>query len=57
MYTFGSAGTCSTEYANRKAFEKWRIVPRMLRDATVRDLEVGFSLFTALIDVKVLYHD
>lgn len=40
MYTFGSAGTCSTEHNNRAAFEKWRLVPRMLFNATERNVEV-----------------
>ncbi|EPQ54842.1 FMN-dependent alpha-hydroxy acid dehydrogenase [Gloeophyllum trabeum ATCC 11539] len=39
MYIFGSAGTSSTHHANRKAFDRWRLVPRMLRDATERSLE------------------
>src|SRR5262245_37348555 len=33
-YVAGSAGTGATARANRAAFEKWRIVPRMLRDVT-----------------------
>jgi lactate 2-monooxygenase len=37
-YVAGSAGTESTARANRAAFEKWRIVPRFLRDVSVRDL-------------------
>ena len=41
MYTFGSAGLSSTEYANRTALEHWRLVPRMLRDATTRNLDVS----------------
>lgn len=41
MYVFASAGTCSTERFNREAFDEWRIVPRMLRDATTRSLEVN----------------
>ncbi|KAJ7166321.1 oxidoreductase [Mycena crocata] len=39
MYAGGSAGTNSTYRANLRAFEKYRIVPRMLVDATVRTLE------------------
>ncbi|KII91047.1 hypothetical protein PLICRDRAFT_90755 [Plicaturopsis crispa FD-325 SS-3] len=39
MYVYGSAGTCSTHSANRKEFDKWKIVPRMLVDAGVRTLE------------------
>jgi isopentenyl diphosphate isomerase/L-lactate dehydrogenase-like FMN-dependent dehydrogenase len=37
-YVAGSAGVGATARANREAFDRWRIVPRMLRDATVRDL-------------------
>ncbi|HWC34994.1 MAG TPA: lactate 2-monooxygenase [Mycobacteriales bacterium] len=36
-YVAGSAGTESTVRANRAAFERWRIVPRFLRDVSVRD--------------------
>ncbi|KAJ7812003.1 oxidoreductase [Mycena olivaceomarginata] len=39
MYAGGSAGTSSTYHANLAAFEKYRIVPRMLVDATTRSLE------------------
>jgi L-lactate dehydrogenase (cytochrome) len=37
-YVAGAAGTESTARANREAFERWRIVPRFLRDVAVRDL-------------------
>jgi isopentenyl diphosphate isomerase/L-lactate dehydrogenase-like FMN-dependent dehydrogenase len=37
-YVAGSAGTESTARANRDAFDHWRIVPRFLRDVSVRDL-------------------
>jgi L-lactate dehydrogenase (cytochrome) len=36
-YVAGSAGSTSTARANRAAFERWRIVPRMLRDVSARD--------------------
>jgi lactate 2-monooxygenase len=36
-YVAGSAGSGSTARANRAAFERWRIVPRMLRDVGERD--------------------
>jgi isopentenyl diphosphate isomerase/L-lactate dehydrogenase-like FMN-dependent dehydrogenase len=39
-YTAGGAGSESTMRANRAAFERWRIVPRMLRDVSVRDTSV-----------------
>src|SRR4026207_1158408 len=35
-YVGGGAGTEETMRANRAAFERWRIVPRMLRDVVVR---------------------
>jgi lactate 2-monooxygenase len=37
-YVAGSAGSGSSARANRAAFERWRIVPRMLRDVGQRDL-------------------
>jgi len=37
-YVAGGAGNESTVRANRDAFERWRIVPRMMRDVGVRDL-------------------
>ncbi|MFH8597314.1 lactate 2-monooxygenase [Streptomyces rimosus] len=36
-YIAGAAGTGATARANRTAFDRHRIVPRMLRDATARD--------------------
>ena len=39
-YLAGGAGAETTMRANRAAFEKWRIVPRMLRDVSVRDTSV-----------------
>src|SRR5689334_11921426 len=37
-YVAGSAGTESTARANRAAFDRWRIVPRFLRDVSSRNL-------------------
>ena len=37
-YVAGGAGGGSTMDANRAAFERWRLVPRMLRDVARRDL-------------------
>ncbi|RLK55113.1 alpha-hydroxy-acid oxidizing protein [Actinokineospora cianjurensis] len=37
-YVAGGAGSGDTVRANRAAFERWRIVPRMLTGATTRDL-------------------
>jgi len=42
-YVHGSSGTESTAEANAAAFERWRIVPRVLRDVSQRDL--GIELF------------
>jgi isopentenyl diphosphate isomerase/L-lactate dehydrogenase-like FMN-dependent dehydrogenase len=39
-YVAGGAGVESTIRANRDALERWRIVPRMLRDVSARDLSV-----------------
>ncbi len=39
-YLAGGAGAESTMSANRTAFERWRIMPRMLRDISTRDLTV-----------------
>jgi isopentenyl diphosphate isomerase/L-lactate dehydrogenase-like FMN-dependent dehydrogenase len=39
-YVSGGAGTGATMRANREAFERRRIVPRMLRDTSVRDTSV-----------------
>ncbi|MFD7440976.1 lactate 2-monooxygenase [Streptomyces sp. NPDC059909] len=39
-YVAGSAGSGSTARANRDALDRWRIVPRMLRDVHERDLTV-----------------
>lgn len=40
-YVQGGAGAGATMRANREAFDKWRIVPRMLRDATKRDVSTS----------------
>ena len=42
-YVAGSAGGESTATANREAFARWRVVPRMLVDTSERDL--GVELF------------
>ena len=40
-YVAGAAGAELTVEANRRAFERWEIVPRMLRDVSARDLSVS----------------
>ena len=51
-YVAGGAGTESTMAANREAFERRRIVPRMLRDVSVRDTSV--ELFGARLPSPLL---
>lgn len=41
LYVNGSAGNCAAADANVNELKKWMFIPRMLRDATVRNLEVG----------------
>ena len=41
-YVAGGASGEDTVRANREAFYRWRIVPRMLRDVSQRDLSVEF---------------
>jgi isopentenyl diphosphate isomerase/L-lactate dehydrogenase-like FMN-dependent dehydrogenase len=50
-YVAGSAGDGKTARANREALDRWRIVPRMLRDASRRDLSV--DLFGARLPAPV----
>ena len=54
LYVFASAGTCSTDRFNREAFDKWRIVPRMLRDCTQRNTEVRSINFPAYIQSLII---
>lgn len=42
-YVAGSSGSETTAEANRSALDRWRIVPRVLRDVAARDL--GIELF------------
>ena len=46
-YVFAGAGSERTMHANLDAFERWRIVPRMLRDVSSRDLATSL-LATAM---------
>jgi lactate 2-monooxygenase len=62
-YVAGAAGTGATARANREAFDRWRIVPRMLRDATTRNLSttvLGTSMpapvLTAPVGVQSIVH-
>jgi lactate 2-monooxygenase len=51
-YVAGGAGAESTVRANREALDRWRIVPRMLRDVSVRDPTV--ELFGARLPSPLL---
>ncbi|MBB5957613.1 isopentenyl diphosphate isomerase/L-lactate dehydrogenase-like FMN-dependent dehydrogenase [Saccharothrix tamanrassetensis] len=51
-YVAGAAGSGATARANREAFDGWRIVPRMLTDATTRHL--GVSLLGTDLPAPVL---
>ncbi|MFH9419932.1 alpha-hydroxy-acid oxidizing protein [Streptomyces sp. NPDC017529] len=62
-YVAGAAGTGATARANRAAFDAHRIVPRMLRDATERDLrttvlgsELAAPVLLAPIGVQTIVH-
>jgi isopentenyl diphosphate isomerase/L-lactate dehydrogenase-like FMN-dependent dehydrogenase len=62
-YVAGSAGSGSTNRANRRAFERLRIVPRMLRDVSERDLSVSLlghdlpaPVLLAPIGVQTIVH-
>jgi lactate 2-monooxygenase len=51
-YVAGGAGAGATMRANREAFDRWKIVPRMLTDATDRDLST--TLFGTELPAPVL---
>ena len=51
-YVAGGAGAEHTVRANRDSFDRWRIVPRMLRDIGRRDLSV--ELFGTTLPAPVL---
>lgn len=62
-YVAGGAGSGATMLANREAFDRWRIVPRMLTDATRRDLattvlgtELGAPVLLAPVGVQSIVH-
>lgn len=63
MYAGGSAGTSATHRANRQAFERYGIIPRMLVNATTRSLETKIfgvthssPVFIAPIGVQAIFH-
>ena len=51
-YVAGAAGSEATARANRTAFDRWRIVPRVLTDVSSRDLRV--ELFGQRLPAPVL---
>jgi L-lactate dehydrogenase (cytochrome) len=51
-YVEGGAGGEDTVRANREAFDRWRIVPRMLREVGTRDLHT--TLFDSRLPAPVL---
>ncbi|MGH2695271.1 MAG: lactate 2-monooxygenase [Actinomycetota bacterium] len=51
-YVAGAAGTEATMKANLAAFARWRILPRMLRDVSERDLSI--ELFGDRLDSPLL---
>ncbi|KAF8895229.1 oxidoreductase [Infundibulicybe gibba] len=63
MYAGGSAGTNSTYRNNLRAFDKFFIIPRMLVDASTRNLETTIlgvkhpaPVFIAPIGVQAIFH-
>ncbi len=63
-YVAGGAGGEDTMRANREAFYRWRIVPRMLRDVSKRDLSVEVlgarlpaPVLLAPVGVQEIVHD
>nr|WP_239522315.1 alpha-hydroxy-acid oxidizing protein [Geodermatophilus sabuli] len=51
-YVAGGAGSEATQRANRAAFDRWAVVPRVLRDVSVRDTTV--ELFGRRLPAPVL---
>jgi isopentenyl diphosphate isomerase/L-lactate dehydrogenase-like FMN-dependent dehydrogenase len=63
-YLFGGAGTEDAMRENLAAFRRWRIVPRMLRDVSERDLStevLGMAMpapvLMAPVGVQTILHD
>ena len=63
-YIFAGAGSGDTIAANREALRRWRIVPRMLRDVSERDLsttvcgtELPAPVLLAPIGVQTIVHE
>lgn len=63
-YLFGAAGTEDAMRANREAFRRWRIVPRMLRDVAERSMTTELlgtampaPVLMAPVGVQSILHD
>jgi isopentenyl diphosphate isomerase/L-lactate dehydrogenase-like FMN-dependent dehydrogenase len=63
-YVFAGAGTEDTMRANREAFKRWRIAPRMLRAVSTRDLtasvlgaEMAAPMMIAPVGAQKINHD
>lgn len=63
LYAGGSAGTNATYRANRKALDRFALIPRMLVNATMRNLETTIfgvkhptPIFIAPIGVQGIFH-
>ncbi|KAF2434788.1 FMN-dependent alpha-hydroxy acid dehydrogenase [Tothia fuscella] len=62
-YIAGGAGERATMDANRLAFRQWKIIPRMLRDTTNRDLQITLfgqtyptPLLFAPVGIQAVFH-
>ncbi|KIO11421.1 hypothetical protein M404DRAFT_845090 [Pisolithus tinctorius Marx 270] len=53
LYANSNAGLSWTDHANREAFYRWRIIPRMLVDTSTRDLSV--DVFGHRIPAPILF--
>jgi lactate 2-monooxygenase len=63
-YVAGGAGERTTMEANRLAFREWRLVPRMMRDCSERDVSVNLfgvqyptPILLAPVGVQSLFHE
>ncbi|RSH91340.1 hypothetical protein EHS25_009639 [Saitozyma podzolica] len=63
LYASRNAGVSWTHRANREAFDRWRIVPRMLVDTTARDTttellghKIAAPICFAPIGINKIYH-
>lgn len=63
-YVAGAAGERATLDANRLAFRSWKLIPRMLRPTSMRDLSVRLfgqeyasPVLAAPVGVQCIFHD